>query len=69
MIVCHFLVAILLFNVKVEMMTLEKWASVDKPTVGTLVAVRFSEDGLIYRAKVGRVLGNLANDALAGFIG
>ena len=54
MIVCHFLVAILLFNVKVEMMTLEKWASVDKPTVGTLVAVRFSEDGLIYRAKVGR---------------
>ena len=24
----------------------------EKPTVGTLVAVRFSEDGLIYRAKV-----------------
>ena len=38
----------------VEMMTLEKWPSADKPTVGTLVAVRFSEDGLIYRAKVGR---------------
>ena len=39
---------------KVEMMSLEKWASAEKPTVGTLVAVRFSEDGLIYRAKVGR---------------
>ena len=51
------------------MMTLEKWASADKPTVGNLVAVRFSEDGLIYRAKVGRVQGNLANDAPAGFIG
>ena len=58
-----------LFNTKVEMMTLEKWPSADKPTVGTLVAVRFSEDGLIYRAKVGRVQGNLANDAPAGFIG
>ena len=50
------------------MMGLEKWASADKPTVGNLVAVRFSEDGLIYRAKVGRVQGNLANDALAGFV-
>ena len=50
-------------------MSLEKWSSVDKPTVGTLVAVRFSEDGLIYRAKVGSEQGNLANDALAGFIG
>ena len=49
-------------------MSLEKCASEDKPTVGTLVAVRFSEDGLIYRAKVGRVQGNLANDALAGFV-
>ena len=38
---------------KVEMMSLEKWPSADQPTVGTLVAVRFSEDGLIYRAKVG----------------
>ena len=38
---------------KVEMMSLEKWPSSDQPTVGTLVAVRFSEDGLIYRAKVG----------------
>ena len=38
---------------KVEMMNLEKWPSSDQPTVGTLVAVRFSEDGLIYRAKVG----------------
>ena len=38
---------------QVEMMSLEKWPSADQPTVGTLVAVRFSEDGLIYRAKVG----------------
>ena len=38
---------------KVEMMSLEKWPPGDQPTVGTLVAVRFSEDGLIYRAKVG----------------
>ena len=38
-------------------------------TVGTLVAVRFSEDGLIYRAKVGMAQGNLSNDAPAGFIG
>jgi len=37
---------------KVEMMSLEKWPPGDQPTVGTLVAVRFSEDGLIYRAKV-----------------
>ena len=50
------------------MMGLEKWASADKPTVGTLVAVRFSEDGLIYRAKVTRVQGNLANGAFAGFV-
>ena len=49
-----FFIAMLLFNTEVEMMTLEKWPSADKPTVGTLVAVRFSEDGLIYRAKVGR---------------
>ena len=39
-------------------MTLEKWPSADKPTVGTLVAVRFSEDGLIYRAKVAMEKGN-----------
>ena len=38
---------------KVEMMSLEKWPPADQPTMGTLVAVRFSEDGLIYRAKVG----------------
>ena len=50
-------------------MSLEKWASAEKPTVGTLVAVRFSEDGLIYRAKVGMAQGNLSNDAPAGFIG
>ena len=50
------------------MMTLEKWASEDKPTVGTLVAVRFSEDGLIYRAKVGREKGNFTNYALTGFV-
>ena len=43
-----------LLNYKVEMMSLEKWPSADKPMIGTLVAVRFSEDGLIYRAKVGR---------------
>ena len=49
-------------------MSLEKWASADKPTVGNMLAVRFSEDGLIYRAKVGRVQGNLANDALAGLV-
>jgi len=37
---------------EVEMMSLEQWPGSTKPTVGTLVAVRFSEDGLIYRAKV-----------------
>ena len=50
-------------------MSLEKWASEDKPTVGTLVAVRFSEDGLIYRAKVGSVQEDLTYYALAGFVG
>ena len=50
------------------MMSLEKCPTADKPTVGTLVAVRFSEDGLIYRAKVGREKGNLTNDALTGFV-
>ena len=33
-------------------MNLEPWSGREKLTVGTLVAVRFSEDGLIYRAKV-----------------
>jgi len=37
---------------EVEMMSLEQWRGGEKPTVGTLVAVRFSEDGLVYRAKV-----------------
>ena len=41
--------------VQVEMMNLEQWPGREKPTVGTLVAVRFSEDGLIYRAKVTKV--------------
>ena len=50
------------------MLSLEEWSSADKPTVGTLVAVRYSEDGLIYRAKVRRVNENLTNDALAGFV-
>ena len=38
--------------VQVEMMSLEQWQGGEKPSVGTLVAVRFSEDGLVYRAKV-----------------
>ena len=33
-------------------MNLEPWSGREKLTVGTLVAVRFSEDGLLYRAKV-----------------
>ena len=41
--------------VQVEMMSLEQWPGGEKATVGTLVAVRFSEDGLIYRAKVTKV--------------
>ena len=36
-------------------MSLELWQGREKPTVGTLVAVRFSEDGLVYRAKVTRI--------------
>ena len=43
---------ILMLLTQVEMMSLEQWPSGEKPSVGTLVAVRFSEDGLIYRAKV-----------------
>ena len=50
LLLCH---ALRLSLTKVEMTSLEKWPSADQPTVGTLVAVRFSEDGLIYRAKVG----------------
>ena len=42
--------------VQVEMMSLEQWQGRENPTVGTLVAVRFSEDGLLYRAKVVKVL-------------
>ena len=38
--------------VQVEMMSLEQWQGGEKPSVGTLVAVFFSEDGLVYRAKV-----------------
>ena len=38
--------------VQVEMMSLDAWSGGEKLKVGTLVAVRFSEDGLIYRAKV-----------------
>ena len=34
---------------------LEQWPGGEKPTVETLVAVRFSEYGLIYRAKVMRI--------------
>ena len=50
-------------------MSLEKWASADKPTVGNLVAVRFSEDGLIYRAKEERATENLTyNEAPTGFV-
>ena len=37
---------------QVEMMSLEQWQGGENLTVGTLVAVRFSEDGLVYRAKV-----------------
>ena len=37
---------------QVEMMSLEQWQGGEKPTEGSLVAVRFSEDGLVYRAKV-----------------
>ena len=33
-------------------MSLEPWSGGEKLGVGTCVAVRFSEDGLIYRAKV-----------------
>ena len=50
LLLCH---ALRVSLTKVEMMSLEKWPSSDQPTVGTLVAVRFSEDGLIYRAEVG----------------
>ena len=42
-------------------MSLEQWPGSTKPTVGTLVAVRFSEDGLIYRAKVTRFQKNLVH--------
>ena len=52
--------------VKVEMMSLE--AVKEKPTVGTLVAVRFSEDGLIYRAKVRMTQLVLAIQFLPGLI-
>ena len=37
---------------QVEMMRLEQWQGGVKPKEGSLVAVRFSEDGLLYRAKV-----------------
>ena len=50
-----FTACMLMFHVQVEMMRLEQWSGGEKPTVGTLVAVRFSEDGLIYRAKVTRI--------------
>ena len=51
----HLLATPSMLLVQVEMMSLEQWPGEEKPTVGTLVAVRFSEDGLIYRAKVTKV--------------
>ena len=41
-----------MLSVQVDMMSLEPWSGGEKLIVGSLVAVRFSEDGLIYRAKV-----------------